>query len=317
MLLFRRPVSRVHGRDPVEHDDILRTMSFVRESQAYPDIKVKRVLEAASWFYPNWNHRLAAGLIEEFALPMSRPVKKVSRGQHWAVGIVIGLASRAEITLFDEPYLGLDAVTRQIFYDRLLADYWQHPRTVLLSTHLIDEVANLLERVVVLNRGRIVVDAPADELRGRAVTVSGRASAVDDFIANRKVLSRQGVGSWTGPGYQVLITSFAVLSVVFLFGLRSGLIYRRFALIGTVAFFAVIALVLVGAVVLITWRQAWPRVWGVLVDLNILGASLLVALVALMVSLGGYLTIWRITSDPRDDEGRGPKGPRPSSFTNW
>jgi len=156
---------------------------------------VKRVLEAASWFYPNWNAELAADLVEEFELPMNRPVKKVSRGMHSAVGIVIGLASRAQITLFDEPYLGLDAVARQVFYDRLLADYSEHPRTVLLSTHLIDEVANLLEHVVVINRGRIVVDAAADDLRGRALTISGRASAVDEFTAHRHVLARQGIGS--------------------------------------------------------------------------------------------------------------------------
>lgn len=186
---------RVHGRDPVEHDDVLRTMSFVKESQVYPDIKVKRVIEAASWFYPNWNHELAAQLIEDFDLPVKRPVKKVSRGMHSAVGIIIGLASRAEITLFDEPYLGLDAVARQIFYDRLLADYAEHPRTILLSTHLIDEVANLLEHVVVIRAGRIVVDSPADELRGRAVTVSGAATSVDEFVAQREVLNRQGVGS--------------------------------------------------------------------------------------------------------------------------
>jgi len=186
---------RVHGRNPVEHDDVLRTMSFVKESQLYPDIKVKRVIEAASWFYPNWDHDRAAGLIDDFDVPMKRSVKKVSRGQHSAIGIVIGLASRAEITLFDEPYLGLDAVARQIFYDRLLADYAEHPRTILLSTHLIDEVANLLEHVVVINQGRIVVDCPADELRGRAVTVSGLASSVDDFTTHRQVLSRQGIGS--------------------------------------------------------------------------------------------------------------------------
>ena len=70
-----------------------------------------------------------------------------------AVGIVIGLAARAELTLFDEPYAGLDAVARQLFYDRLLADYAEHPRTVVLSTHLIDEVADLLEHVVCSTTG--------------------------------------------------------------------------------------------------------------------------------------------------------------------
>ena len=180
------------GQNPLENDAVLRRMIFVKESQIYPDIKVKRALEAASWFYPNWDAELAGQLMEDFDLPANRPIKKLSRGMHSAVGIVIGLAARAEITLFDEPYLGLDAVARQIFYDRLLADYAEHPRTVLLSTHLIDEVANLLEHVMVIDQGRIVVDAPADELRGRAVTVSGRASAVDEFIAHREVLNRQG-----------------------------------------------------------------------------------------------------------------------------
>lgn len=86
-------------------------------------------------------------------------------------------------------------MARQIFYDRLLADFAEYPRTILLSTHLIDEVANLLEHVLVINKGRIVVDSPADDLRGRAVTVSGLAHAVDEFAAHRRVLGRQGVGS--------------------------------------------------------------------------------------------------------------------------
>lgn len=186
---------RVDGQSPVENDSILGRMMFVKESQVYPDIKVKRALEAASWFCPNWDPELADQLMEDFALPANRALKKLSLGMHSAVGIVIGLAARAEITLFDEPYLGLDAVARHIFYDRLLADYAEHPRTVLLSTHLIDEVANLLEHVIVIDHGRIVVDAGADELRGRAVTVSGRASSVDEFTAHRDVLTRQTIGS--------------------------------------------------------------------------------------------------------------------------
>jgi len=179
----------VAGENPLENDAVLRRMVFVKESQLYPDIKVKRVIEAASWFFPNWDAELAAQLMDDFELPANRAVKKLSRGMHSAVGIVLGLSARAEITLFDEPYLGLDAVARQIFYDRLLADYAEHPRTILLSTHLIDEVADLLEHVLVIDRGRIVVDAPADDLRGRAVTVSGATSAVDDFTASRRGLA--------------------------------------------------------------------------------------------------------------------------------
>ncbi len=195
---------RVFGQNPLENDAVLGRMIFVKESQIYPDIKVKRALEAASWFYPNWDAELAGQLMDDFELPGNRAIKKLSRGMASTVGIVIGLAAHAEITLFDEPYLGLYAVARQIFYDRLLADYAEHPRTILLSTHLIDEVANLLEHVVVIDRGRIVVDASADDLRSRAVTVSGRSSAVDEFVAHCEVLKRQGVGSFstatvTGP----------------------------------------------------------------------------------------------------------------------
>jgi ABC-2 type transport system ATP-binding protein len=73
--------------------------------------------------FPRWDADLAAGLMADFDLPAKRPIKKLSRGMTSAVGIVIGLASRAPVTLFDEPYLGLDAVARQHFYDRLIADY--------------------------------------------------------------------------------------------------------------------------------------------------------------------------------------------------
>jgi ABC-2 type transport system ATP-binding protein len=107
----------------------------------------------------------------------------------------MGLAARAEVTLFDEPYAGLDAVARQLFYDRLLADFAEFPRTVLLSTHLIDEAAALFEGVIVIDRGRVVLDAPADILRGIATRVSGPGLAVDALAAGRPVWERRRLGS--------------------------------------------------------------------------------------------------------------------------
>jgi ABC-2 type transport system ATP-binding protein len=184
----------VFGQAPAENDAVLRRMVFVREEQVYPDLRVDQAIRVASWFYPNWNEDLARQLLADFDLPSQRRIRKLSRGMRSAVGIVIGLAARAELTLFDEPYAGLDAVARQLFYDRLLADFAEHPRTVVLSTHLIDEVANLLEHVVMLDHGRVVLDVPADDVRGTAMTVSGPAAAVDEFVAGQTVWHRQQLG---------------------------------------------------------------------------------------------------------------------------
>ena len=186
---------RVFGQARAENDAVLRRMVFVREEQAYPDFRVGHAIRVASWFYPNWDQELAQRLLADFDLPSARRIKKLSRGMRSAVGIVIGLAARAELTLFDEPYAGLDPVARQLFYDRLLADFAEHPRTVVLSTHLIDEAADLLEHVVMLDRGRVVLDAPADDFRGTAMMVSGPASAVEEFVAGRPVWHRQRLGA--------------------------------------------------------------------------------------------------------------------------
>jgi ABC-2 type transport system ATP-binding protein len=189
---------QVFGQAPAENDAVLRRMVFVREEQAYPDLSVAQAIRVASWFYPNWNGELAEQLLADFELPLHRRIRTLSRGMRSAVGIVIGLAARAELTLFDEPYAGLDAVARQLFYDRLLADFAEHPRTVVLSTHLIDEVADLLEHVVLLDHGRVVLDAPADDVRGTALTVSGPAAAVGEFVSGHPVWHRQRLGSRLG-----------------------------------------------------------------------------------------------------------------------
>ena len=186
---------RVFGEHPVENAKVLSRISFIKEGQKYPDeFKPKHVFACAPWFYENWDADFAAQLIDDFQLPVNRRIKKLSRGQLSAVGVIVGLAARAPLTFFDEPYLGLDAVARQIFYDRLLADYGEHPRTIILSTHLIDEVANMLEHVVVIDNGRIIMDESAESARESATTVVGPRSAIDAFVAGRRVLHREGLG---------------------------------------------------------------------------------------------------------------------------
>lgn len=189
---------RVFGEDPYENERVLSRLCFVRESQRYPDDATPRhAFAIARLFFANWDQDFAERLIEDFRLPMKQTIKKLSRGQLSAVGVIIGLASRAEVTFFDEPYLGLDAVARQIFYDRLLDDYAEHPRTIVLSSHLIDEVSNLIEHVIVVDDGRILLDESTDDLRGRATTIVGPTEAVEQAARGHEVLHRESLGRVT------------------------------------------------------------------------------------------------------------------------
>jgi ABC-2 type transport system ATP-binding protein len=196
---------RVFGESPVENAGVLGNVCFIKESQSYPDdFRPKHVFASAPWFFQNWDAEFAQRLVADFRVPVNRRIKKLSRGQLSAVGVIVGLASRAPLTFFDEPYLGLDAVARQIFYDRLLEDFAEHPRTVILSTHLIDEVSALLEHVIVIDEGRIIIDEDAEELRGAAATVSGTAATVAAFIGQRPVLHQERLGGLSTATFEQL-----------------------------------------------------------------------------------------------------------------
>ncbi|MCJ8010287.1 ABC transporter ATP-binding protein [Paenibacillus sp. KQZ6P-2] len=186
---------KVFGENPYENNRVLRRMCFIKESQKYPEsFRIIDVMEVAASIYPNWDKDFAEQLIQEFRLPVKRRMKKLSRGMLSSVGVVIGLASRAPLTIFDEPYLGLDAVARNLFYERLIEDYAEHPRTVILSTHLIDEVSNILEHVFVIDNGKILIDEEADDLRGKAYTAVGSSANVSAFAADKKIIQQESVG---------------------------------------------------------------------------------------------------------------------------
>lgn len=186
---------KVFGEEPYENANALGKICFIKEGQKYPDnFRVIDVLEVSKSLFANWDHDFSRILIEDFKLPLKRRMKKLSRGMLSAVGIIIGLASRAPLTIFDEPYLGLDAVARGIFYDRLMEDYAEHPRTIILSTHLIDEVSNLLEHILVIDNGQLIINQDAEDLRGMAYTVTGQVAKVEAFLAGKETVHRESFG---------------------------------------------------------------------------------------------------------------------------
>ncbi len=185
---------KVVGQQPFENQSVLSQVSFVRDNQRYPhNYHLHQILRIAPSFYPYWSKELADELVAGFGIPHETPVRKFSRGELSAVAIVLGLASRSPVTLLDEPYLGLDVTARGYFHDMLLRDYIASPRTIILSTHLIEESERLFDRVVVVDRGKIQVEASIDDVRQLAYTVSGAADAVDAFASGRTVLKTHGV----------------------------------------------------------------------------------------------------------------------------
>lgn len=187
----------VLGEPPYDNNRILTRLCLIKESQQYPSrYRVSDVLKAAQILYPAWDANYADQLLQEFELPVKRMVNKLSRGMLSALGIVVGLASRAPVTLFDEPYLGLDAVARERFYEQLLIDYAGHPRTIVISTHLIDEISRVLEHVLVIDKGRLLLSSDTERIRGNACMVIGPSQAVEKFVANRRVMNRTPIGGY-------------------------------------------------------------------------------------------------------------------------
>ncbi|GID25706.1 ABC transporter ATP-binding protein [Paractinoplanes brasiliensis] len=195
---YRRPSSGtvlIDGEEAFENPRITRRTSFIRDTLDLSDSdRISTVLAVAGWLRPGWDAEYAGKLLDTFELSPRRRVSGLSRGQRSMLGATLGLATRAPLTILDETYLGMDAVARTLFYRELLDDYLAHPRTIVLSTHLIEEVAELFERVIIMDRGRILLHDETDALRGRGVTVTGPAELVTAFAAGHTVLGEHNLG---------------------------------------------------------------------------------------------------------------------------
>jgi ABC-2 type transport system ATP-binding protein len=200
---FRRPDAGtvlVDGEDPFENERVLEDTCFVRESGDFVDDEnVKVTLDFVERMRPRFDRPYAEDLLDQFEVPMKTKIGSLSRGQQSAVGASIGLATRAPLTILDEVYLGMDAPSRYRFYQALLSDYVAHPRTVVLSSHLIGELDRVLEHVTILDRGGVLLTDTTETLQSRGVALTGPTSAVDSFLADRpaQVLARTSLGGTT------------------------------------------------------------------------------------------------------------------------
>ena len=182
----------IDGEPVWENDAVLGRVFYMTEANLYPPSL--RVREAFYWtvqFYSKFQMPYAEDLARRFELDIRKRVKELSTGYASIFKVILALASGAPILLFDEPVLGLDANHREMLYKEILANYIEEPKTVLISTHLIDEIADILEEVIILNRGRVMLHQPVEELLESAYAVSGEASKVDQYIQGKNYLSEE------------------------------------------------------------------------------------------------------------------------------
>lgn len=175
----------LNGERVWENQRALSHICFSREINAgvtnggIAGMKVKEYLRAASIYYPNWDAAMAEKLVKKFELDTKKQLIKLSKGMLSMVTIIVALASKADFTFMDEPVAGLDVVMREYFYRLLIEEYTDTGRTFVISTHIIEEAADVFEEVVIIKDGSVLCKENTQELLSRACRISGLKDEVD------------------------------------------------------------------------------------------------------------------------------------------
>ena len=158
-------------------------------------LKVKEHFKWIGRFYDSFDIEKAFRIAEKFELDTNRRFKALSKGYQSIFKLTAALALEVPYVIFDEPVLGLDANHRELFYELLLKDYEQNERTIVIATHLIEEVANLIEEVVLIDRGKVLVQENVGTLLESGYSVTGLAEEVDAYCNGKNVIGSDEAGS--------------------------------------------------------------------------------------------------------------------------
>ncbi|MBR1764247.1 MAG: ABC transporter ATP-binding protein [Ruminococcus sp.] len=185
----------IDGEPAKENDKALAKLFTMSESNLLPqDMKVKEAISLTKEFYPDMNTEYAVELAKEFGLDLKKKLSSLSTGYSTITKDILALACNADYVIFDEPVLGLDANHRELFYKKLIERYSDYGGTFIVSTHLIDECASLIERAVIIDSGKLLLDSDTEEILAGAYTVTGAAAAVDAYAAGKEIIGSDSVG---------------------------------------------------------------------------------------------------------------------------
>ena len=176
--------------------DILSKIIFIDEESQYDTAyTVKNIVSLAKSYYENYDEVLSDKLIRHFNLNPNIKYKKLSRGMKTQVNIIIGICSRMPLTILDEPTLGLDAAVRKDFYNILIKDYLNHPRTIIISSHLLNEIEKLLEDIILIDNGKLIMHTSMESFKQYGIMLSGKKSFLEEFTSTKEVIDNNDLGN--------------------------------------------------------------------------------------------------------------------------
>ena len=182
---------RVFGLDPVRDPvGVLSRIGYLSEENDLPGwMRVDELLRYTQAFYPRWDEGYADELRHTFALDGAARIKTLSKGQKARAGLLIALAHRPELLLLDEPSSGLDPIVRRDILGAVIRTIAHEGRTVLFSSHLLDEVEEVADHVTMIDHGTIVLSAPLEEIKS-SHRVQGRVPSLDEIFHSRVAPAR-------------------------------------------------------------------------------------------------------------------------------
>lgn len=186
---------KVFSERPFNSLNISVNSIFVDDNMSLPPaLQLGELLEVGASFYPNWDRQLANRLFKYFSFDPKQYHNKLSKGKTSTFNMIFGLAARCPLTLFDEPTTGMDVAVRKDFYRALLKDYIAYPRTILLSSHHLDEIEDLLEDVLLIKEGKKHLHLPISDLKEWAIALKGPTEEVLDLIDGKEIIFESYMG---------------------------------------------------------------------------------------------------------------------------
>lgn len=180
---------------------------FVDDQMNFPTaLSLRDILDQSERFYENWDRNLAERLFAYFSFDPGQIHNNLSKGKKSTFNMIIGLASHCPLTIFDEPTTGMDAAVRKDFYRALLKDYLANPRTIIISSHHLDEMEDILEDVLLIENGKQYLHMPMDELKEYAIGLNGSMRKIEGWTYDKKVFYSHSVG--TDSGYVAVENTF-------------------------------------------------------------------------------------------------------------